>query len=151
MFKYIPSLLSPQIPLPDRAFPPHHRTVTFLPQLSNVVGLIFGNNRRPGEQFICLYWSSPPFLPRPRAAISLLYFGTFSSPRDEPAGLQMVWGGTGHNLPCSTIYPFCCTCKLRALILRAIPLAFTALYFMWVYQWWFCHPLRNAALENLSA
>lgn len=151
MCKYIPSLLSPQIPVPDRALPPRHRTVTSVPQLSQVLGLIFGNIRRPGEQSISLYWFSPPFLSRPRAVISLLYFGTFSSPGDEPAGLQMVWGGTGHNLPRSTIYPFCCTCKLRALIVRAILLPFTALYFMLVYHWWFCHYLRNTALENLSA
>lgn len=85
MFKYIPSLLSPQIPVPDRALPPHHRTVTFLPQLSKVMGLTFGNNRKPGEQFIFLNWFSPPFLPR---LISLLYFGTFSSPRDEPAAYR---------------------------------------------------------------
>lgn len=98
MFQYIPSLLSPQIPVPDRALSPHHRTVTSLPQLSQVVGLIFGNIRRPGEQSTCLFWFSPPFLPRPRAVISLLYFGT--SPHQEMNLQAYRWCEEAQDIIC---------------------------------------------------
>lgn len=87
-------------------------------QLHKVVGLLAANSKGPGEQFISQHSSL------------LLYFGTLSSLQDESAALQAGWGGMLHNLSYSTISPSCCICKLRALTLRAMLVAFIALYFM---------------------
>lgn len=146
---YLPSLLSSQILLPElcRLL---LRTVTFLPQLSKAVGLVAGTSKRPGEQLVCPYCLSlsPP---APEHSSPLLYLGTRPSLRDESAGLQREWGGRVRSLPCSTISPSCCIRRLRVLTLRAILLAFTALYFMRVYGWCLLHHLRSSALKNPSA